>query len=88
MAIAPIVPLTTKAILWYKRLGYPSSQRIVDAIDHNIVKGINLPKSVTVSDFPIHEVETPFLKKSKAQPHRILHMAKHSRHPYEMLHRF
>ena len=36
MDIAPIVPLTTKAILWYKCLGYPSSQRIVDAIYHNI----------------------------------------------------
>ena len=86
MAIAPVVDISTKAILWYKRLGYTSPQRIVEAIKRNLIRGVNLPKDISTSHFKIDQVEASQLAKSKAQPHRNLNMKKHSTRPYEMLH--
>ena len=86
IAIAPIVDIPTKAILWYKRLGYSNPQRIVDAIHKNLISGINLPRNISISNFNTNNVEASQLAKSKARPHRDLHMSKHSNKPYEMLH--
>jgi hypothetical protein len=86
IAIAPVVSLTNKAILWYKRLGYPSVQRIVDALRHKVMTGVNLPATIQISDFPISDIDAAQLSKSKAQPHRDLRGRKHSTKPYEMLH--
>jgi hypothetical protein len=85
-ATTPVVALGTKAVLRYKRLGYPSVPKIVDAIQHGLMTGINLPKTVKESDFPISSVEAPYLAKSKAQPHRDLNGRKHSKRPYQMVH--
>jgi hypothetical protein len=86
LAIAPVLELSTKCILWYKRLGFTSVQRIVDAIHHNVIKGIDLPVSVQVRDFPTQEVEAAQLAQSSAQPHRDLGAPKRSSKPYQMLH--
>jgi hypothetical protein len=85
-AVSPIVSLSNKAILWYQRLGYPSIPKILDALRHKIITGINLPSTIQVSDFPISAIDAAQLAKSKAQPHRDLHGQKHSKKPYEMLH--
>ena len=86
IAIAPVVDLSTKSILWYKRLGYSNPQRIVDAIKNNLIAGVNLPKNITINDFNINNIEEYQLAKSKAQPHKNLHMKKHSNKPYHMVH--
>jgi hypothetical protein len=48
--------------------------------------GINLPKNIHLKHFNISKIEESQLAKSKSQPHRNLHMTKHSTKPYEMLH--
>jgi len=67
-----VVSLSTKAILWYKRLGYISPHKIIDSLYHGLVKGVNLPKDTKASDFPITLVEAA-LATSAAQPHRNLY---------------
>jgi hypothetical protein len=84
--VNPSLVLNTKAMLWLKRLAYSSPQRIVDAVHHNLLSGLNLPITIASSDFPITEDDTYMLSKSHAQPHRNLEMRKHSKHPYEMVH--
>jgi hypothetical protein len=46
ITVVPVVDINSKAILWYKRLGYSNPQRIVQAVHDNIISGINLPKSI------------------------------------------
>jgi hypothetical protein len=57
LAISPVLELSTKCILWYKRLGFTSVHRIVDAIHHKVIMGIDLPHSVQVTDFPTQDIE-------------------------------
>ena len=86
LAISPVLELSTRCILWYKRLGFTSIQRIVDAIHHKVILGIDLPSSVQVKDFPTQDVEAAQVAQSKAQPHRDLGAPKRSTRPYQMLH--
>ena len=86
MAVTPVMQLSTKSILWYKRLGYINPRKIVDAIHHGLLTGINLPKNIQPSDFPISAVEEAQLAKSSAKAHTNLSGRKHSTRPYQMLH--
>ena len=52
------------------------------ALQHGLLTGVNLPKVVQVSDFPINDVAEAQLAKSSARVHR----RKHSTRPYQMLH--
>ena len=78
--------LEDRAALWLHRLGLASPQRIIDMIDHDLAKGVSLPKGMSPSIFKIDEVQAYQLAKSRAQPHRDLGMKKVSRKPFEMLH--
>ena len=60
--------------------------KLVDALQHGLLTGVNLPKCVQVSYFPINDVEEAQLAKSSARAHRDLHGRKHFTHPYQMLH--
>ena len=53
LVISPVLELSNKCILWYKRLGYFTSiQRIIDTIRHQVITGVDSPSSVQVKDFP------------------------------------
>ena len=85
LAISPVLELSTKCTLWYKRLGFTSIQRIVDAIHHQVITDIDLPSSVQVKDFPTQGVKAAQIAQSKAQPHCDLGAPKRSTRQYQML---
>ena len=86
LAVAPIVPLSSKCILWYKRLGYIGINKLIQGLKHGLFRGVNLPAHISTDDFPISHVEEVSMAKSQAQPHRNLHGQKHSTRPYQFLH--
>jgi transposase InsO family protein len=78
--------LEERASLWLRRLGLASPQRIIDAVDHDLVTGISLPKHLSPAVFKTDAVEAYNLAKSKAQPHRDLNMKKTAKAPFELIH--
>jgi hypothetical protein len=78
--------LEERASLWLRRLGLASPQRIIDAIDHDLVTGVSLPKLLSPAIFKTDAVEAYNLAKSKAQPHRDINMKKSAKVTFELLH--
>ena len=81
LAISPVLELSTRCILWYKRLGFTSIQRIVDAIHHKVIMGIDLPSSVQVKDFPTQDVEAVQVAQSKLNPIATLELLRDQQDP-------
>jgi len=70
--LPPKLDRMRKAVLWSKRCGYPSPARLVDAINHQLIFGTNLPADIKVEDFLSADIPELQLATSKAQPHRNL----------------
>jgi len=73
--------------LWIMRLGYPSPERILDAVRNNLAYGIPIAQSTTPADFAIHEMDEYHLGKTKSRPHHAKPPGtKTSTKPFEQLH--
>ena len=68
------------------RLGLANPNRIIDMVNHDLATGLLIPKGTNQTDFDLTNTEAAELAKSKAQPHRDLHLKKTSKHPFELIH--
>ena len=86
LAICPIFPLASRAMLWLRRLGYPHPGRLILGVHQQIFRGTNLPLSLTTAHLDISAVDAYHDAKAKTQQHPNNFMEKHSTRPYEFIH--
>ena len=86
LAVCPIFPLASRAMLWLRRLGYPHPGRLVFGVHKDLFRGTKLPLSLTTAHLDISSIDAYHDAKAKAQQHPNNHMAKHSTRPFELIH--
>jgi len=55
LAVCPIFPLASRAMLWLRRLGYPHPGRLVLGVHQSLFLGTKLPVSITTDHLDISD---------------------------------
>jgi hypothetical protein len=74
-----------KAALWFRRFGYQNPVRIVQALQNDLVKGLNLPGDIRTDEFGADSCDAYHRGRSKAHAHYNRLGEKRATKPFEFI---